>query len=124
MEIVPQDSGLVVEAQVPPALIDKVQVGLLADLRFSAFNLVSTPVVNGVVKVLGADKLSNPAPIQPAEYYLAQIETTQEGLQLLGDRLIQAGMPVEVIVKSGERSFMSYLFKPITDRFARSFKEN
>jgi protease secretion system membrane fusion protein len=124
MEIVPQDSGLVVEAQVPPALIDKVQVGLLADLRFSAFNLVSTPVVNGVVKVLGADKLSNPAPIQPAEYYLAQIETTQEGLQLLGDRRIQAGMPVEVIVKSGERSFMSYLFKPITDRFARSFKEN
>lgn len=124
MEIVPTDSSLVVEAQVPPALIDKVQVGLLADLRFSAFNLVSTPIVPGVVKVLGADKLSNPAPAQPAEYYLAQIETTEQGKQLLGERQIQPGMPVEVIIKNGERSFMSYLFKPITDRFARSFKEN
>lgn len=124
MEIVPTDSSLVVEAQVPPALIDKVQVGLLADLRFSAFNLVSTPIVPGVVKVLGADKLSNPAPAQPAEYYLAQIETTEHGKQLLGERQIQPGMPVEVIIKNGERSFMSYLFKPITDRFARSFKEN
>lgn len=124
MEIVPTDSSLVVEAQVPPALIDKVQVGLHADLRFSAFNLVSTPVVPGVVKVLGADKLSNVAPAQPAEYYLAQIETTEQGKQLLGERHIQPGMPVEVIVKNGERSFMSYLFKPISDRFARSFKEN
>jgi protease secretion system membrane fusion protein len=124
MEIVPTDSGLVVEAQVPPALIDKVQVGLLADLRFSAFNLVSTPVVPGVVKVLGADKLSNPAPAQPAEYYLAQIETTDQGKQFLGERQIQPGMPVEVIIKNGERSFISYLIKPITDRFARSFKEN
>jgi len=124
MEIVPKDSHLVVEAQVPPAMIDKVQVGLLADLRFSAFNLVSTPVVPGVVKVLGADKLSNMAPAQPAEFYLAQIETTEQGKQLLGDRQIQAGMPVEVIIKNGERSFMSYLFKPIADRFARSFKEN
>ena len=124
MEIVPTDSSLVVEAQVPPALIDKVQVGLLADLRFSAFNLVSTPIVPGVVKVLGADKLSNPAPAQPAEYYLAQIETTEQGKQLLGQRQIQPGMPVEVIIKNGERSFMSYLFKPISDRFARSFKEN
>lgn len=124
MEIVPTDSSLVVEAQVPPALIDKVQVGLLADLRFSAFNLVSTPIVPGVVKVLGADKLSNPAPAQPAEYYLAQIETTEQGKQLLGERQIQPGMPVEVIIKNGERSFMSYLFKPISDRFARSFKEN
>lgn len=124
MEIVPKDSSLVVEAQVPPALIDKVQVGLLADLRFSAFNLVSTPIVPGVVKVLGADKLSNPAPAQPAEYYLAQIETIAQGKQLLGERQIQPGMPVEVIIKNGERSFMSYLFKPIADRFARSFKEN
>jgi protease secretion system membrane fusion protein len=32
-------------------------------------------------------------------------------------------MPVEVIVKGGERSFMSYMLKPLFDRFARSFKE-
>lgn len=124
MEIVPRNTGLMIEAQIPPALIDKVQVGLLTDLRFTAFNLVSTPVVPGQVVVLGADRIVNQSPMQPPEYYLAQIETTGEGLTLLGDRVVQPGMPVEVIIKNGERSFMSYLVKPITDRFARSFKEN
>jgi protease secretion system membrane fusion protein len=32
-------------------------------------------------------------------------------------------MPVEVIVKTGERSFFSYMVKPLSDRFARSFKD-
>jgi protease secretion system membrane fusion protein len=71
---------------------------------------------------VGADKIADPA--GKAEYYLAQIETTAEGVKLLGEHRIQPGMPVEVIVKTGERSFMSYLLKPLTDRFARSFKED
>ncbi len=122
MEIVPEGGQLIVEAQVPPVSIDKVKQGLHADLRFSAFNQRNTPVVPGEVKLVGADKIADPS--GKAEYYLAQIETTAEGLKLLGEHRIQPGMPVEVIVKTGERSFMSYLLKPLTDRFARSFKED
>ncbi|MEX8517121.1 MAG: HlyD family type I secretion periplasmic adaptor subunit [Leptothrix sp. (in: b-proteobacteria)] len=121
MEIVPQGGGLIVEAQVPLHSIDKVHQGLSADLRFSAFNQRTTPVVSGVVKLVGADKLALPT---GTEYYLAQVETTVEGLRMLGENHIQPGMPVEVIVKTGERTFMSYLIKPLTDRFARSFKED
>jgi protease secretion system membrane fusion protein len=124
MEIVPRDGRLIVEAQVPPASIDKLHVGLAADMRFSAFNLNTTPVIPGKVILIGADKLIGTPPLQPPEYYLAQVETTDRGLKLLGDKVVQAGMPVEVIVKTGERSFFSYLIKPLTDRFARSFKEN
>lgn len=123
MEIVPQDSTLIVEAQVPPHMIDKVHVGLEADMRFSAFNVTTTPVVPGVVKLVGADRVQ-PADGKGEGFYLAQIETTDKTQALLGGKVIQAGMPVEVIIKSGERSFMSYLLKPITDRFARAFKEN
>jgi protease secretion system membrane fusion protein len=123
MEIVPADAGLVIEAQVPPASIDKVRVGLAADLRFSAFNQNTTPVVPGRIILVGADRL--PAtPTSGGEFYLAQVETTAAGLALLGANRIQPGMPVEVIVKTGERSFMAYLLKPLSDRFARSFKEN
>jgi protease secretion system membrane fusion protein len=123
MEIVPKDARLIIEAQVPPASIDKMRVGLMADLRFSAFNQKTTPVIPGKVILVGADK-------QPAasggggEFYLAQVETTPEGLALLGTHKIQPGMPVEVIIKTGERSFMTYLIKPLTDRLARSFKED
>ena len=123
MEIVPKDGSLVVEAQVLPQYIDKVSVGMLSDLRFSSFNLVTTPVIPGKVSMVGADKLIGTPPQQAPEYYIAQIETTTEGLKLLDGKTVQPGMPVEVIIKNGERSFMSYLVKPISDRFARSFKE-
>lgn len=122
MEIVPREGRLIVEAQVPPQSIDKVHVGLEADMRFSAFNLNTTPVIPGRVSLVGADKIPGASP-QQGDYYLAQVETTAEGLGLLGDRVVQPGMPVEVIVKTGERSFFSYLVKPLSDRFARSFKD-
>jgi hypothetical protein len=32
-------------------------------------------------------------------------------------------MPVEVIIKRGERTFMTYLLKPLADRLAISFTE-
>jgi protease secretion system membrane fusion protein len=120
MEIVPEGGHLIVEAEVPTVSIDKVHSGLDADLRFSAFNQRTTPVVAGKVSLVGADKLTNPAGV---DYYLAQIQTSEEGMKQLGDNHIQPGMPVEVIVKTGERTFMTYLFKPLADRFARSFKE-
>lgn len=123
MEIVPNDQSLIVEAAVPPHLIDKVEEGMATDLRFSAFNSITTPVVPGVVRLVGADRLPPAPPVHPEEYYLAHIEVTADGLKLLAQNNIVAGMPVEVIVKNGERSFMSYLLKPLTDRFARSFKE-
>ena len=122
MEIVPKDGRLIVEAQIPTTSIDKVQVGLYADMRFSAFNLNTTPVIPGRITLVGADKISGANP-QQGEFYLAQVETTAEGLKLLGDKVVQPGMPVEVIVKTGERSFFSYLIKPLSDRFARSFKD-
>jgi protease secretion system membrane fusion protein len=123
MEIVPDDMNLIAEVAVPPHLIDKVRVGLIADMRFSAFNVLSTPVVPGIVRLVGADRLPPMPPKFMEEYYLMQVETTAEARKTLADKQILAGMPVEVIVKSGERSFMSYLLKPLSDRFVRSFKE-
>lgn len=122
MEIVPNGGTLMVEAQIPTTLIDKVRVGLQADMRFVAFNQSTTPVIPGRVKLVGADK-QPPKEGQQGEYYLAQIETTAEGLALLGKLKVQPGMPVDVVVKTGERSFVSYLLKPITDKLARAFKD-
>ncbi len=123
MEIVPDAEHLVIEARVPPNLIDKVRVGLAADMRFSAFNLTTTPVIPGRVKVIGADKIKPDGGSPQDEYYLAQIEVTADGGKLLGALVLQPGMPVDVIVKTGERNFLSYFVKPITDRFAIALKE-
>jgi len=75
-----------------------------------------------VVKVLGADKEPGATP-QEGEFYMAQVETTKEGLDLLAGLKVQPGMSVDVVIKAGERSFMSYLLKPLTDKMARAFKD-
>ena len=124
MEIVPDSKGLVLEVQVPPTAIDTVRQGLQADIRFTAFNSATTPVVEGVVEVIGSDRIPvpNAMPGQSvAEYYLGTIRPTQEGLERLGALKIQPGMTADVIIKTGERSFMSYFAKPLTDRLAKAF---
>lgn len=121
MDIIPQGEPLIVEAQVSPHLIDRVKPGLEAELRFTAFNQSSTPVINGTVSTVSADSLTDPATHQ--SYYSARITVSQKELQRLGANQIQPGMPVEVIMKTGSRTLMNYLLKPLVDRFAISLKE-
>jgi len=122
-EVVPSESALVVDANVPTNMIDKVKVGQFADMHFSAFNANTTPVIPGKVIMVGADKLPAAPGAPPGDFYLAKVEATPEGLKELGNLKIQPGMPADVIFKTGERSFMSYLFKPITDKFSKAFKD-
>jgi protease secretion system membrane fusion protein len=121
MEVVPKEEVLIVQVKIPADKIDKVKVGTTADMRFTAFNMDTTPVVPGIVKLVSADKEPG-ANGAEGENYSGQVETTKEGLDMLGNLKIQPGMPVDVIVKTGERSFMSLLFKPISDKAVKAFK--
>ncbi|MCL1861299.1 MAG: secretion protein HlyD, partial [Proteobacteria bacterium] len=56
-------------------------------------------------------------------YYLARVSVTEEGMKKLGKRQLQAGMPVEVVVITGERSMLTYLLHPLLKRMASSMKE-
>ncbi|KQM21489.1 hypothetical protein ASE73_15685 [Sphingomonas sp. Leaf24] len=126
MEVVPSDGALIVETKVPPASIDKVHVGMPADVRFTSFNATITPVVHGTVKSVGIDKLKAKPGEEVREnedYYLAQVEIGPDALKELGDNQLRPGMPADVIAKRGERTFMSWLLKPLADKFARAFKD-
>jgi len=122
-EIVPSQASLIVDAQIPPASIDKVHIGETVDMRFESFNQNVTPVIPGVVRMVSPDKMPDPGGNKSQDFYLAQVEATPEGLKKLGDNKIQPGMPVTILVKTGERSFLSYLLKPLSDRFSGSFKD-
>lgn len=124
-EVVPDSDEMIIETQIQPNLIDKIVPGLPAEVRFSALNLRKTPIIDGEVMTISGDRfLSNqPDPRNPDGFYKAQIKVSASELKKLGDQVLKPGMPAEVIIKSGERTFFSYLFKPLTDQFARSFKE-
>lgn len=122
MEIVPQDQPLEVEGQLPVHLVDKVHPGLPVDLNFPALNRIKTPHVPGEVTVVSADRLIDEATHQP--YYKLKAKVTPQGAQALHDQQLRVGMPVEIFVILGERSFLNYLFKPLTDRAARALTED
>jgi multidrug efflux pump subunit AcrA (membrane-fusion protein) len=52
------------------------------------------------------------------------VELTKNGWATLGaNRRLQPGMPVTVLVKTGERTFLQYLIKPIWERLHSAVKE-
>jgi len=126
MDIVPGDEPLLLEAHVPPHVIDRVREGLPVDIRFSSFSHTPTLVIGGQVVSISKDLLTDPQPnpLSPMpSYYLARVQVTPEGVKKLGNRQMQPGMPAEVVIRTGERSLMKYIIGPLTKRMAASMKE-
>jgi HlyD family secretion protein len=121
MLIVPDSDNLLVEAKVSPHDIDQIQIGQSAVLRFSAFNLRTTPEINGTITRVSADTTTDQRTGQ--SYYTTRIAMTKSEIARLGDVKLIPGMPVEAFVQTGERSVMSYLTKPLQDQFMRAFRE-
>ena len=121
MLIVPESDNLQVEAKINPRDIDQIQVGQSAMLRFSAFNLRTTPEINGTITRIAADTTTDQRTGQT--YYNTRIAMTKGEIARLGEVKLIPGMPVEAFVQTGERSVMSYLIKPLQDQFMRAFRE-
>ena len=121
MDIVPKGEDLTIESRVAPQFIDRIATGDAVDIRFSGFSNAPQLVVDGVLTSVSQDVLIDPATQQP--YYLARAVITPEGLNMLGKREMQPGMPAEVIIKTGSRTMLNYLLHPLTKRVAASMKE-
>ena len=121
MDIVPQNEALVIEARVAPHLIDRIHSGAVVDVRFSAFAHSPQLVVDGVVDSISKDIITDQA--TNFSYYLARVSITGEGMKTLGKRQLQPGMGVEVVIKTGERSVLTYLLHPLLKRLSASMKE-
>jgi protease secretion system membrane fusion protein len=124
MEVVPTGDAMVVEGRLAVNLVDKVHPGLPVELIFSAFNASTTPHIPGEVINVAADRTVDERDGQP--YYLVRARVTPAGAKLIAQNklAIQPGMPVDLFVKTGERTMMSYLFKPIIDRAHVSMSED
>lgn len=123
MFLVPQDRPLVIAAQVQPTDIDQINLGQEALLRFSAFDQRRTPELFGTVTQISADAFTDEANGQ--SFYRAELQLTDGELDRLPDDMVLIpGMPVEAFVRTADRSPMTYLLKPLTDYFAKAFREN
>ncbi|MCF5470245.1 HlyD family type I secretion periplasmic adaptor subunit [Pseudomonas syringae] len=120
LDIVPKSSELVVEAHVSINDIDRIAIGKLTDVRFNAFNSATTPVIEGVVTGISADRLKDEA---GEPYYLVRVKLTEKGLKRLDGRKLQPGMPADVLINAGDRTMLQYLLKPASNVFIKSMIE-
>ena len=133
MQIVPKDSRLIVIARIAPIYVDQVFPGQDAVHRFSAFQMRRSPEFPGRVVRVSADAMSDAETGQswyevelglaPAEDGAVGGDLPRDGSQLPGGLILAPGMPVEVHIRTGERSVLSYLVKPMADFFERALRE-
>ncbi|MCA0273253.1 MAG: HlyD family type I secretion periplasmic adaptor subunit [Proteobacteria bacterium] len=120
--IIPQDRPLVIAAQVTPIHIDEIVVGQPVTLRFAAFDSRTTPELTGRVRQISADALTDEANNQ--SFYRAEIVLEPGEMAKLGGRPAIPGMPVEVFIRTGDRTPLAYLMKPLAEYFNRAFRES
>jgi len=121
MEIVPEDKRLIVEARIRPEDINHVRAGSEADIRLTAYQQRSTPMVLGSVHYVSGDRLTDPQ--TGAAYYVVHVDVPQESLAHAGNLRMQAGMPAEVFIRTDSRTAFDYLAAPITAYFRRGMRE-
>lgn len=137
LEIVPADAGLVVMARLNPIDVDQVYPGQPATLRFSAFPARETPEFDGRVVRVSADAVRDARTgLSWYEVQLAMDPSAAEAgaedgagdengaRRSFGHLEVTPGMPVEAHIRTGDRSVVSYLVKPVSDFFHRSLRED
>lgn len=114
MQILPDGAPLEVQGEVPVNLIDKVEMGLEVELLFTAFNQSNTPRIPAEIFLVSPDRLIDEKTNMP--YYNIKARVTSEGMDMLTGYQVRPGMPVQLFIKTGERTLMNYLIKPVLDR--------
>lgn len=121
MSIIPTNQPMIVKARIQSIDVDQVHMGQQATLRFAAFDQRTTPEIFGRLTHLSASALKDE--VTGESYYQVDLLPDAEGLQKLGNQVLVPGMPVDAFIRTGERSPLNYLTKPLTDYFTKAFRE-
>lgn len=119
--IVPQEERLVVDVQITPIDVDTVRIGMPASIRLSHAAARTTPILEGFVERISPDRTTDQR--TGMAYFEARVGFAPEELAKHDALRLQPGMHAEVLIRRGERSFASYLARPLADRFAKSIRE-
>ncbi|MDR0675807.1 MAG: HlyD family type I secretion periplasmic adaptor subunit [Elusimicrobiota bacterium] len=126
MTIIPQNDDLIIESKLNPQDIDVVHIGLKAKVNLSAYKSRYIPALFGEVIYVAPDKITDPA--TKMSYYIIKIkidESDEKNKKIIQDKNIKLhpGMPAEVFVITGSRTFLQYLTDPLLKSLRRGFRE-
>jgi HlyD family secretion protein/epimerase transport system membrane fusion protein len=121
MQIVPGEDRLLVEAEIRVEDVERLSPGVAAVIQFTGLPQVSMPLVTGRLLTVSADRLTDPRTGQP--HFRARLAVDEESRAKLADRRIVPGMPVQVMIRTGQRTMLSYLLDPVTLALGRAMQE-
>jgi len=117
----PEADALSAEVKIAPQDIDQVRIGQSAVVRFAAFNQRTTPELEGEVTRISADvSLDQKSGVS---YYTLRINMPEREIERLKGLRLVPGMPVETFIRTGDRTVLSYLTKPLTDQINKTWRE-
>ena len=120
MAIVPDIDKLIIDVQLSPMDMDRISIGQDAEVRFAVFKDAYT-VTGRLIKV-SADSLTDK--ISGLPYFEAKVELDPEDVGLLKGYTLIPGMPADVLIKTGSRTFIGYLTSPLQRMFENSLIED
>lgn len=124
MEIVPDNSKLIIEAQLPTQFRDYVHIDSKANMTFPSFQMKGRFIHNieGKVIYIAADSTTDK---KGRSYYIVKLIVDKEGETTLQNESLElvAGMPANATIKIGKQTALEYLLKPISLMLDKAFLE-
>lgn len=121
MDIVPDNTSLVVEAKVRVEDIADIAPGMVAEVHFTSYKQRTTPLIHGIIAEISADRLTDPRTQIP--YYVAQVDVDPAELAASPEIQLYPGMPATVMITTKERTALDYLIGPLAASLDRAFRE-
>jgi HlyD family type I secretion membrane fusion protein len=121
LEIVPTEGPQIVTARISPIDAEHVTAGMETDIRIVTTKTTTLPMLHGHVLSRSADRLTDDR--TGAGFYSVRIAIDPREVIRTGDTVLSPGMPVEVVLPTGERTALGYLFEPLTNSFRHGMKE-
>jgi len=111
LDVVPAQERLVIEAHIRPQDINSVHRDSAAEVRLTSFDARTTPLLKGKVTTVSGDRVT---PTDGHDsYFVATVEVDSAVLKSHPDIRLQAGLPAELYVATGERTLLEYLLRPL-----------
>jgi HlyD family type I secretion membrane fusion protein len=121
VDIAPDDEAFVIQAHFAPTDVDNIHAGMVTEVRLPAFHSRKIPILNGKIESISRDRLSDPE--GKTVYFLGIVRVDVKQLPKEFRSKVSAGMPAQVIVPTGERTVLQYLFSPLRDTLRTTMRE-
>jgi HlyD family type I secretion membrane fusion protein len=121
MEIVPEDNEYQIKARIRLADSDNLKVGDMATIRFDMVQGTVAPTITGEVKTISADAVEDPRTGE--SYFEAKIIIPPGEAAKVPPNVMAPGRPAEVLIKTGERTLLTYFLLPLQRAQFKALRE-